>query len=53
MKVPREVNGTEAARALKRLGFVEVRQTGFHRFDPFFRARISANSRHVNGVFLT
>ena len=30
MKVPRDVNGVEAARALKRFGFVELRQTGSH-----------------------
>lgn len=30
MKLPRDVRGTEAARALKRLGFVELRQTGSH-----------------------
>ena len=30
MKVPRDVNGAEAARALKRLGFVSLRQTGSH-----------------------
>ena len=30
MKVPRYVNGTEAAKALKRLGFEEIRQTGSH-----------------------
>lgn len=28
MKIPRDVNGTEAVRALKRLGFVEFRQIG-------------------------
>ncbi|HXT11132.1 MAG TPA: type II toxin-antitoxin system HicA family toxin [Candidatus Angelobacter sp.] len=30
MKIPRDVNGTQAVRALKRLGFVELRQTGSH-----------------------
>ena len=30
MKIPRDVNGVEAARALKRLGFISVRQTGSH-----------------------
>ena len=30
MKLPRDVNGVEAARALKRFGFVELRQTGSH-----------------------
>ena len=30
MKVPRDVNGVEAVRALKRLGFVQLRQTGSH-----------------------
>ena len=30
MKVPRDVNGSEAARALKRLGFEQIRQTGSH-----------------------
>jgi predicted RNA binding protein YcfA (HicA-like mRNA interferase family) len=31
MKVPRDVNGEQAVRALKRLGFEDVRQTGSHR----------------------
>lgn len=31
MKLPRNVNGEQAVRALRRLGFVEVRQTGSHR----------------------
>jgi len=30
VKIPRDVNGTQAVRALKRLGFVELRQTGSH-----------------------
>ncbi len=30
MKIPRDVNGVEAVRALKRLGFVQLRQTGSH-----------------------
>ncbi len=30
MKLPRDVSGTEAVRALKRLGFVVVRQVGSH-----------------------
>lgn len=30
MKVPRDVNGAEAVRALKRFGFLELRQTGSH-----------------------
>jgi len=30
VKIPRDVNGAEAARALKRLGFVSLRQTGLH-----------------------
>ncbi len=30
MKLPRDVNGVEAAKALKRLGFVELRQSGSH-----------------------
>ncbi len=30
MKLPRDVNGTEAARALQRHGFVAIRQTGSH-----------------------
>lgn len=30
MKVPRDVNGDEAARALVRLGFAKVRQAGSH-----------------------
>jgi len=28
--IPRDVRGVEAVRALKRLGFVELRQTGSH-----------------------
>lgn len=31
MKLPRDVNGEAAARALHRLGFEEMRQTGSHR----------------------
>ena len=31
MKLPRDVTGDEAVRALRRLGFVELRQTGSHR----------------------
>jgi len=31
MKVPRDVSGEMAARALRRLGFADVRQTGSHR----------------------
>ena len=30
MKIPRDVNGTEAVRALNRLGFEYQRQTGSH-----------------------
>ena len=30
MKIPRDVNGVEAVRALKRLGFARLRQTGSH-----------------------
>ena len=30
MKLPRDVSGAEAVRALRRLGFVERRQTGSH-----------------------
>jgi predicted RNA binding protein YcfA (HicA-like mRNA interferase family) len=30
VKLPRDVNGAEAARALQRHGFVVVRQTGSH-----------------------
>jgi predicted RNA binding protein YcfA (HicA-like mRNA interferase family) len=30
MKVPRDVNGTEAARALRRAGFERLRQSGSH-----------------------
>ncbi len=30
MKLPRDVRGPEAVRVLKRLGFVELRQTGSH-----------------------
>jgi len=30
VKIPRDVNGLEAARALKRFGFASIRQTGSH-----------------------
>jgi predicted RNA binding protein YcfA (HicA-like mRNA interferase family) len=30
VKLPRDVSGVAAARALKRLGFVELRQSGSH-----------------------
>jgi predicted RNA binding protein YcfA (HicA-like mRNA interferase family) len=30
MKIPRDVTGTEAVRALRRLGFESIRQTGSH-----------------------
>ena len=30
MKIPRDVNGSEAARALRRAGFEALRQTGSH-----------------------
>jgi predicted RNA binding protein YcfA (HicA-like mRNA interferase family) len=30
VKVPRDLNGREAARALQRFGFVQMRQTGSH-----------------------
>jgi predicted RNA binding protein YcfA (HicA-like mRNA interferase family) len=30
VKIPRDVNGVAAARALKRLGFISLRQTGSH-----------------------
>ncbi len=30
MKFPRDVTGTEAVRALRRLGFESIRQTGSH-----------------------
>ncbi len=30
MKIPRDVNGPEAARALRRAGFETIRQTGSH-----------------------
>ena len=30
MRIPRDVNGVEAVRALKRFGFVQLRQTGSH-----------------------
>lgn len=30
MKLPRDVSGVEVARALRRLGFAELRQTGSH-----------------------
>ena len=31
MKLPRNVHGEDAARALRRLGFDDMRQTGSHR----------------------
>lgn len=31
MRLPRDVNGEEAVRALLRLGFSDLRQTGSHR----------------------
>ena len=31
MRLPRDVNGEEAVKALLRLGFSDLRQTGFHR----------------------
>lgn len=31
MKLPRNVSGDQAVRALRRLGFIEIRQTGSHR----------------------
>jgi predicted RNA binding protein YcfA (HicA-like mRNA interferase family) len=30
MKLPRDASGAEAARALQRFGFVQLRQTGSH-----------------------
>lgn len=30
MRLPRDVNGNDACKALRRLGFAEVRQTGSH-----------------------
>jgi predicted RNA binding protein YcfA (HicA-like mRNA interferase family) len=30
VRIPRDVNGTEAARALRRIGFEEKRQSGSH-----------------------
>lgn len=30
MKISRDVNGLEAVRALKRFGFIQLRQTGSH-----------------------
>ncbi len=30
MKIPRDVTGTEAVKALRRLGFESLRQTGSH-----------------------
>ena len=30
MRIPRDVNGVEAVRALKRHGFIQLRQTGSH-----------------------
>jgi len=31
MRVPRDIHGTEAVKALVKLGFKEMRQTGSHR----------------------
>lgn len=31
MKIPRDVTGEQAVRALRRLGFEDIRQTGSHR----------------------
>ena len=31
MRLPRDVTGDEAVKALRRLGFTEIRQTGSHR----------------------
>lgn len=31
MRVPRDISGVEAVKALGRLGFIELRQTGSHR----------------------
>ena len=31
MRVPRDVHGEQAVRALRRLGFADLRQTGSHR----------------------
>jgi predicted RNA binding protein YcfA (HicA-like mRNA interferase family) len=30
VKIPRDVSGVEAVRALKRCGFIQLRQTGSH-----------------------
>ena len=30
MKIPRDVDGVEAVRALQRFGFIQLRQTGSH-----------------------
>jgi predicted RNA binding protein YcfA (HicA-like mRNA interferase family) len=30
VRIPRDVNGADAVKALRRLGFVELRQTGSH-----------------------
>jgi predicted RNA binding protein YcfA (HicA-like mRNA interferase family) len=30
LKLPRDISGAEATRALKRFGYVEIRQTGSH-----------------------
>ena len=40
MKVPRDVSGAEAAKALQRLGFVVIRQVGSH-------IRMAKGSIHV------
>jgi len=31
MRIPRDINGEEAVKALRRLGFEDMRQTGSHR----------------------
>ncbi len=40
MKLPRDVSGADAVRALRRLGFERTRQTGSH-------VRLSKGGRHV------
>jgi len=41
MKLPRDVSGSDLAKALKRLGYVETRQTGSH-----IRLTLSTDGEH-------
>ena len=42
MKLPRDISGTEAVRALERLGFSVIRQAGSH-------VRLAQGDRRVKG----